>query len=86
MNPDRSSDTPLRPPLAQLERALIDEFLQSRGYDSAGMAQLPPEQRQELLKQASQHASARMAEVEARSHYLDEIHDREAPRSKAGHQ
>ena len=86
MNANRSSDTPLPPPLGQLERALIEEFLRSRGYDPAEVPQLPSEQRLELLKQASRHASARMAEVEARSHYLDEIHDREGPRTKPGHQ
>ena len=82
MDSDRSSDAPMRPPLGQLERALIDEFLRTRGYDPAEVPHLPPEQRDELLRQASRHASARMAEVEARSHYLDEIHHVEPPRPK----
>jgi hypothetical protein len=86
MDPDRSGDTPLQPPLSQLERALIEEFLRSRGCDPAEVPHLPPEQRHELLTQASRHASARMAEVEARSHYLHDIHDAEAPRTRPGHQ
>jgi hypothetical protein len=63
-----------RPPLGQLERALIDEFVRARGHDPAAVAGLPEHERQELLKEASLFASARLAEVEARSHFVDEIH------------
>ena len=86
MREERPDPPTMQPPLGQLERALIDEFVRQRGYDPQGLSGLPEREREELLKQASQHASARMAEVEARSHYLDEIHDREAPRTKVGRQ
>jgi hypothetical protein len=68
-------DTPvLQAPLGQLERALIEEFIRQRGYDPQKLADLPDGAREELLKHASLYASARMAEVESRSHYLDEVH------------
>jgi hypothetical protein len=73
MPDDRPDPLPLQSPLGQLERALIDEFVRQRGYDPAHLGAVPERERAELLKQASLHASARMAEVESRSHYLDEV-------------
>jgi hypothetical protein len=61
-------------PLAQLERALIEEFLRTRGYDSQALADLPEQQRQMLLAEASVYASARLTEVESRSRFLHDIH------------
>jgi hypothetical protein len=65
----------VRAPLADLERALIDTFLVARGFDGAALAALPPAARDALLKEASVHASAKLAEIEARSHYLHELHE-----------
>jgi hypothetical protein len=62
------------PPLGQLERALIDEFLRGRGYDHDALAALPPADRDRLLSEASLYASSKLAEVEARSHLLDDFH------------
>ena len=63
-------------PLEQLERELIEEFLHVHGHDRHSVLTLPPAERDKLLAAASIHASGRMTEVEARSHYLDDIHDR----------
>lgn len=65
----------LRAPLADLERALIDTFLHARGYDTGTLAALPAPERDALLREASLHASTKLAEIEARSHYLDELHE-----------
>ena len=62
-------------PLDQLERSLIAEFLQARGFDPQKLADLPRELRERLLKDASAYASAKLTEVEARARYLHEIHD-----------
>jgi|APDOM4702015073_1054812.scaffolds.fasta_scaffold15706_1 hypothetical protein len=59
---------------APLETALIDEFLRSRGYDHTSVRQLPPEQQEPLMKQASAYASGKLAEVEARAHFVQGIH------------
>jgi dienelactone hydrolase len=83
--PEQPDDTPiLPPPLGQLERALIDEFVRQRGYDPDRLAALPADEREALLKQASLHASSRMAEVESRSHYIDEVRHGHPPLAKTG--
>jgi hypothetical protein len=64
----------IQAPLAQLERTQIEEFLLLRGHDFSTVASLPEAERHALLKDASLHASARLAEIEARSHYVHEIH------------
>ena len=61
-------------PNADLERALIDEFIRARGHDPARLHDLPEDQRRFVEREASAHAAARLAEMEARAHYLHELH------------
>jgi hypothetical protein len=69
------SDTPeMQDKYAQLERAFIDEFLRISGHDKQTVAALPHEKRIALLTQASEYAAVKLAEVEARAHYIHEIH------------
>lgn len=75
MSTERQETSALQPPLGQLERALIDEFVRARGYDPLKLADVPEAERETLLKDASVYASARLAEVESRSHFVHEIHD-----------
>jgi len=72
-------------PLARLERSLIDEFLRAQGCDPLKLADLPETERDALLKHASVFASSRLAEVESRSHFLDDMHDGGPGRSKTNH-
>src|SRR5205823_4480335 len=65
---------PLHDPEAELERALIDEFLRSRGRDRASLELLPPDERQRLLQEASLYAAARLTEVEARARFVHDLH------------
>jgi|KBSMisStandDraft_5_1062788.scaffolds.fasta_scaffold1224871_2 hypothetical protein len=60
--------------LGRLERALIDDYLGARGYDPVTLASLPEQERTKLLAEASTCASGKLVEIEARSHFLDEIH------------
>jgi len=76
MRVDPSDARPSTAPLEQFERELIEEFLREHGHDRHSVLTLPPAERDKLLAAASTHASGRMTEVEARSHYLDDIHDR----------
>jgi hypothetical protein len=62
------------PPLATLERSLIDEYLRDRGYDRAGLAALADAERASLLKDASSYASCKLSEVEMRSQFVHELH------------
>jgi hypothetical protein len=78
-------ETPhLEPPLGKLERALIDEYLRRQGHDTVSVADLPEAERQQLLTDASVYASGKLVEIEARSHYLDEIHRSETGTTKPG--
>lgn len=62
-------------PLGQLERSLIEEFVRARGHEPNTLADLPEHERERLLADASIYASGKLTEVEARSHFVDEIHD-----------
>jgi hypothetical protein len=71
----RHDDTSvLEDPLGHLERALIDEFVRRQGHDPVLVHELPESQRHALLKDASTYASAKLAEVESRAHFVHEIH------------
>lgn len=72
---DETATSPRTPPLGQLERSLIDEFVRARGYDPDKLADLPEHERERLLADASVYASGRLMEVEARSRFVDEIHE-----------
>ena len=61
-------------PTAQLENAFIREFLEQRGHSAASLLTLPESERHLLLEQASRWASIRLAEVEARAHYVHDLH------------
>ena len=65
---------PVQDKYAQLERAFIDEFLRTHGHDARTALTLPEGKRLELLAHAAEYAAGRLAEVEARAHYLHEIH------------
>ena len=74
--------TTLQPPLGNLERMLIDEFLRLRGLDREALDRLPEAERHDILAEASSHASNRLTEIESRSHYVHELH---GARDASGH-
>lgn len=75
MTGEPSGRTGVGDPLAQLERTFIDEFLRSQGVDPHTLHELPEEQARPLLKAASVYAAIKLTEVEARAHFVHEIHD-----------
>jgi hypothetical protein len=66
-------------PLAQLERAFIEEYLQSRGHHLNDLRELPSDQANALMKEASTYASGRLTEVETRAHLVSDLHDTSEP-------
>ena len=69
------SDRPaIEEPLAALERLLIGEYVSAAGLDLASLLQRHDEQAVSILAEASKHAAVKLAEVEARSHYLKRLH------------
>ena len=63
--------------IAQLEEAFITEFLERRGLTRSTLHDLPKAEVHALMKEASAYASARLSEVEARAHYVHELHHNE---------
>lgn len=66
--------SPPEDPQAKLERAYLEEYLQSRGYSLKDIPQLPAEQAKALMVEACKYASTKLAEVETRSRLVHELH------------
>jgi hypothetical protein len=66
---------PVEDPNALLEKALIEEYLKEKGYSHEDLKKLPADVVEKLMKEASQYASLKMEEVEARAHFIKELHD-----------
>jgi len=62
---------------AKLELALIEEYLRERGHDLKGLPELSYAERQRLLHDASIYAAGKLAEIEARCHYIEDLHRHE---------
>ncbi|NJC96525.1 MAG: hypothetical protein C3F07_07805 [Anaerolineales bacterium] len=60
---------------ALLEKILIEEYLHEKGYTLKELKKLPAELADKLMKEASQYASLKMEEVEARAHFVKELQD-----------
>src|SRR5687767_15577303 len=56
-----------------LERALIDAYLASRGHTLRSIDELPPAERQPLLRAATASATLKLTEIEARAHLLERL-------------
>lgn len=61
---------PMEEPLAELERELINAYLAGAGQDLQTLLTRNDEQARQLLADASLYATAKLTEVESRSHYL----------------
>jgi len=67
---------------ALLEKALIEEYLREKGYLLKEIKNLPADIAGKLMKEASQYASLKLEEVEARAYFIKELHDDAAPLEK----
>ena len=63
-------ESPIEEPLAELERLLIDEYVRRAGYDPRALRARTDPAARSVLTDASTYAASRLAEVEARLHYL----------------
>jgi hypothetical protein len=61
-------------PLAALEIGFIDQFLALRGFTRHSVGRLPRVEAARVLSSACEYASLRLAEIESRAHYVDEMH------------
>ena len=76
MNTKLTENTePIEDRSALLENSLIEEYLKEKGYSYEDLKKLPAELVEKLMKEASQYASLKMEEVQARAHFVKELHD-----------
>jgi hypothetical protein len=61
-------------PQSALEKKLVEDYLQSKGYSRADLQKLPEELASELMKAACMYASLKLAELHAKSQFREEIH------------
>jgi hypothetical protein len=74
MSNDTRPPAPMHGPLADLERHLISAYIAGAGYTVEDLFNRTDEDAKRLLAEASQYASAKLSEIEARSHYLHRLH------------
>lgn len=60
---------------AALEKSLIEAYLKGKGFTLADLKKLPEETAKQLMKDASVYASGKLAELEERAHFVEELHD-----------
>ena len=65
---------PVEEPLAALERALMGAYLTAAGQELHTLLVRDDEDARTLLAAASRYATAKLAEIEARSQYLRNLH------------
>jgi hypothetical protein len=70
MTTNQTDRPPLEEPLAALERELIGAYLAGAGQDLHTLLMRDDEDARALLAAASRYATEKLAEIEARSHYL----------------
>jgi hypothetical protein len=63
-------EQPIHEPLAELERELISAYLAGAGHSVESLTMRTDNEARRLLAEASSYASARLAEVESRLHYV----------------
>jgi hypothetical protein len=64
---------PLHDPLAEIERELITAYVAGAGHELHNLLTRTDDAAKRLLEEASRFASARLSEIEARSHYLHQL-------------
>lgn len=60
-------------PQSALERKLINEYLQRKGYQIDDLRLLPKDKARQILVEASNYASLKLAEVESRAKFRKDI-------------
>ncbi len=74
MTPTQTDKPPLEQPLAILVRQLIGAYLAGAGQDLHTLIIRKDAEARKLLAEASRYASEKLSEIEARSHYVRELH------------
>ena len=70
MNPNEMPAAQMKEPLAELEKELINAYVAGAGQEFQTLLARNDEAARRLLSDASLYATARLTEIETRSHYL----------------
>ncbi len=60
---------------ALLEKCLINAYLKSKGYTHESLKNLPEEKAHQILKEASTYASGKLAEIEIRARFTEDLQE-----------
>ena len=71
----QTNNTHVEAPPASLESVLIDEFLESLGHTRQSVRALATTEGSTVLRAATEYASLRLEGIEARAHYIHELHE-----------
>ena len=74
MTMNDNDHAPLEEPLAELERRLINEYVEAAGRTLSTLLAQHDEGSKKILEEASRYASEKLSEIEARSRYLHKLH------------
>jgi len=74
MRPTLTDTLPIEEPLADLERRLMAAYVAGAGEDLHSLRTRTDVTARHLLAEASRYASTRLTEIEARFHYLHQLH------------
>ena len=69
-----SPERPIEVPLSELERQFIAAYLEGAGADYQALLARKDDEARKLLRRATQYASERLGEIEARSEYVHKLH------------
>lgn len=58
-----------RSPQSKLGRILVVKYLNDKGFRLQDLADLPPREAKELMKEACMHASLKLAEIDAKARF-----------------
>jgi hypothetical protein len=74
MQPNNEEKPPIEDPMAELERQLIHAYLAGAGQDYHALLERGDREAQRILADASEYASSKLSEIEARLHYIRSLH------------
>lgn len=77
MSPEKNNNSkPLMEDMhALLEKTLIEAYLKGKGHTLEDLKKLPEAEAKRLMTEASVYASGKLAELEERAHFIQELHD-----------
>ena len=75
VNVNEENTKPAKNPEADLEMMYIEKYLQEKGYSLKELATLPEQETRRLMIEASQYASLKLEELEARARLRAETHN-----------